>query len=55
MQKQRRIVLSLKDWEEREINAAYAHYLTDGREEDKLPKNKWVKSIVMREIVNTTE
>lgn len=53
MQRQRRIVLSLKDWEEREINAAYARYLTDGREEDKLAKNIWIKSIVMCEILNT--
>ena len=53
MQKQKRLVLTLKDWEEREINAAYARYLTDDREEDKLPKNKWVKSIVMCEIQNS--
>ncbi|MFA6690229.1 MAG: hypothetical protein WCS18_12225 [Sphaerochaetaceae bacterium] len=53
MQKQRRLVLTLKSWEEQEINAAYARYLTDGREEDKLPKNKWVKNIVMREIQNS--
>jgi hypothetical protein len=53
MQRQRRLVLSLKDWEEREINAAYARYLTDGREEDKLSKNIWVKNIVMREIQNS--
>ena len=51
MQKQKRLVLTLKSWEEREINAAYARYLTDGREEDKLPRNMWVKSIVMREII----
>ena len=55
MQKQRRVVLTLKDWEEKEINAAYARYLTDGREEGKLPKNIWIKSIVMCEILNTTE
>ena len=55
MQKQRRVVLSLKDWEEKEINAAYARYLTDGREEDKMPKNIWIKSIVMCEILNTAE
>lgn len=53
MQKQRRVVLSLKDWEEREINAAYARYLTDGKEEDKMPKNIWIKAIVMAEILNT--
>lgn len=53
MQKQRRIVLSLKAWEEKEINAAYARYLTDGREEDKIPKNMWIKAIVMAEILNT--
>ena len=53
MQKQRRLVLSLKSWEEQEINAAYARYLTDGREETKLPKNKWVKSIIIREIQNS--
>ena len=53
MQKQRMLVLSLKDWVEREINADNARYLTDGREEDKLAKNIWVKSIVMREIQNS--
>ena len=55
MQKQRRIVLSLKAREEKEINAAYARYLTDGKEEDKVPKNIWIKSIVIREILNTSE
>lgn len=53
MQKQRRLVLTLKSWEEQEINAAYARYLTDGREETKLPRNMWIKSIVMCEILNT--